>query len=194
MGGTAGGTAYQMIAKQMVQVQKMLPEMTTNTIEGGSAKNLLAIEQGKAQFGYAATLDALEATKGKWEIGKPAQKLRFFQHYVLHGLAFHVRNDSPIKKMGDLLGKHIALKPKGFGSNPPALAILAEYGITEESNKKAGGTISYLGTSDQARGLKDKTVDVVIGANVLFGRMAHLVEPDESFGLRMLEPDPPGVK
>lgn len=155
-----------------------------------SEKNLVAIEQGKADIGYASTGHVLAATQGDWEIGEPAEKLCFFKHYVLHALAFHVRNDSPITKIEDLLGKHIALKPQGFGTNPPALAILAEYGITEESNRAAGGTISYLGTSDQARALQDKTVDVIIGANTPFERMAHLIEGDEMFGLRMIAPDP----
>jgi len=190
MGGTAGGSAYNIIATQMVRVQETIPEITTNTIEGGSSKNILAIEQGKADIGYASTGHVLAATKGEWDLGTPAQNLRFFKHYVAHALAFHVRDDSSVKDIADLKGKHIALKPKGFGTNAPALAILAEYGITEESNAAAGGSISYLGTSDQGRALQDKTVDVIIGANTPFDRMAHLIEGDEMFGLRMLEPDP----
>ncbi len=190
MGGVSAGSAYGIMAKQVSHLQECIPEINTTTIEGGSSKNIIAIEQGKADMGYASHGHVLAASKGDWEIGKPAENLRWFKHFVGHALTFHVRNDSPTQKMEDLLGTHIALKPKGFGSNDPGLAVLAEYGITPESNKAAGGTISYLGTGDQARGLQDETVDAIVGVTPPFSRTKGLLEADEMFGLRMLQVDP----
>ena len=160
----SGGEWYTMsVAVNTILEDKL--GIATSVGPGGGQANIYAVQNGEAQFGWSntATLSTAVAGDAPFDDGVDYSDLRMVFSAHPGPITFVTLKDSNITSLSQIEGKNIALGPTGAMSNTVALALLEEeYGITEESVAKAGGTISYLAYAEGGDALKDGDVDIWI--------------------------------
>lgn len=114
--------------------------LNATQIEGGSTANLKSLNVGDIQIGINYTSDFVDALKGESEFDKPMDTIAAMgSFYPVFQTIATMDNNKNINKIEDIVDKHIFLGPKGGGGPVAFWRMMDEYGITEETIKKAGG-------------------------------------------------------
>jgi TRAP transporter TAXI family solute receptor len=138
--------------------------LNVSQIEGASVSNMEALKIGDVKFAvnYASTYS--NALEGEGSFEEPIKNIAAFGSlYPVFQQIATLADNEEINEVEDIVDKHIFLGPKGGGSPVAFWQMMAEYGITKETVKEAGGQISYGNYSDGATMLKDGIVDVFVG-------------------------------
>lgn len=137
--------------------------LNASQVEGGSTANLKSLDVGDIQIGINYTSDFVDALKGETEFDKPLDTVAALASlYPVYQQLAVLDNNKSITKVEDIVDKHIFLGPQGGGGPVGFWRMMAEYDITEETIKKAGGKISYGNYSDGMSMMKDGVVDAVL--------------------------------
>ena len=162
--------------------------LNASQIEGGSAANLKSINVGDIQMGITYTSDYTDALAGKGDFEKKLDTIAAVASlYPVYQTIAVLDKNKKINKIEDIEDKHIFLGPKNGGGPVAFWRMMEEYGITEESIKKAGGKVSYGSYNDGASMLTDNSVDVFLGGGA--PAVAALQEIELTNPLRVLPID-----
>ncbi len=157
--GSTGGAYYPIGVALAEILTTNLDTQATAEVTGGSLDNLTLINQGDCDIGIAQGNNMMDAFNGTGDYEDNAYEninalfgglsRGFFQVVVLA--------DSPIKGMGDLLGKKVCMGPAGNGAIAVADTIWGKYGFTKEDLKT-----TYVAYDDGITQLEDGNMDAVV--------------------------------
>jgi uncharacterized protein len=148
--------------------------ITYQTSSGGLA-NAMLLDQKKVPLGLIADHELAVAIKGKPPIPKPLTDLRmlfrpyppssrFQMSHVLVNKSWAEKNG--IKSIADIAKKKVAMRVAvnrpGNMDGDIGLAILAAYGLTPASIKKAGGQVVRAASREMTSLMLDRRIDAVV--------------------------------
>lgn len=134
----------------------------------GSVANLVALQDGSTDCAFSYSDLAYEALAGRLpDQTQSFDRLRGVALVQLSPLYFLVAQSSPIRAVGDLRGKTVALRSRDSGSLQAAMLVLEAYGLTQDSLQIRSE--SFLGSFAR---LSDGSVD---GVMILTGQPSDSV-------------------
>ena len=157
--GPEGGSWYPLGSAMMSIVEKNLKISSSNG-PGGGVGNCKAVNAGRADLGWTYTHTAYNAYNGRGKFDKKNTNLRHLMSLYPGVFQMGVDKSSKIYSVADLANKRIVPGKVGFSGTVIAELVLKAYGITFDSVKKNGGSVSFVGYSDSAALLKDGHSDV----------------------------------
>jgi TRAP transporter TAXI family solute receptor len=152
--GPEGGSWYPLGSAMMGIVEKNT-KLSTSNGPGGGVGNCKAVNAGRADLGWSYTHTAYNAYAGRGKFKKKNTNLRHLLSLYPGVFQMAVPKKSDIKTVDDLKDKRIVPGQVGFSGTVIAERVLGAYGITFDSIKKYGGSVSYVGYSDSAALMKD---------------------------------------
>lgn len=159
-----GGEYYTIGALFNTLWEEHIPGTLTAIQPGGSTSNIKSVSNGDALLGWTHSAVVAMAREGVAPFDKPYGGASMI--LASHPAAMHcmILKDSSITSISELENKKIGLGTNGSLGNTIFMQLLEEeYGITEESITRAGGTISYLGQAEAGDALRDGQIDIWIG-------------------------------
>ena len=152
--GPEGGSWYPLGSAMMSIVEKNT-NLSTSNGPGGGVGNCKAVNAARADLGWSYTHTAYNAYEGRGKFKKKNTNLRHLMSLYPGVFQIAVPKKSKIYTVGDLKDKRIVPGKVGFSGTVIAEHVLSAYGITFDSIKKSGGSVSYVGYSDSAALMKD---------------------------------------
>jgi TRAP transporter TAXI family solute receptor len=152
--GPEGGSWYPLGSAMMNIVEQNLKISTSNG-PGGGVGNCKAVNGGRADLGWTYTHTAYNAYNGRGKFHKKNTNLRHLMSLYPGIFQIAVPKSSKIFSISDLANKRIVPGKVGFSGTVIAELVLKAYGITFDSIKKNGGSVSFVGYSDSAALMKD---------------------------------------
>lgn len=152
--GPEGGSWYPLGAAMMSILEKKLG-MSTSNGPGGGVGNCKAVNAGQADLGWSYTHTAYDAYSGRGKFEKKNANLRHLMSLYPGVFQMVSPKSSKIMTPADLSNKRIVPGKVGFTGTVIAESVLKAYGITFDSIKKNGGSVSYVGYADSAALMKD---------------------------------------
>lgn len=182
--GQIGGGQYPLSVLFNDIWMEKIPELNLSVIEGGLIANNRIVSEGiDAQFGWAYTCDFLDALKGQGSYEKDGPQKGVLAMAYLYPCWFQVGvldAKKDIKTIGDLKGKRVFTGAPGTAAENMFKRVLEAYGMSYESIKASGGSVSFGNYSDGVTQLKDGVVDAVAaigGPEVTAFKEADLTNP-----------------
>ena len=126
----------------------------------GSFENLLLLQAGRGEIGFALGDALSEAWKGSEEAGftAPLAKLRGIAALYPNYVQIVARADSGVRSLTDLKGKRISVGTPKSGTAVNARAIFAAAGIAWKSFRK----VEYLPFGESVELMKDRQLDATL--------------------------------
>ena len=152
--GPEGGSWYPLGSAMMSIVEKNT-NLSTSNGPGGGVGNCKAVNAARADLGWSYTHTAYNAYEGRGKFKKKNTNLRHLMSLYPGVFQIAVPKKSKIYTVGVLKDKRIVPGKVGFSGTVIAEHVLSAYGITFDSIKKSGGSVSYVGYSDSAALMKD---------------------------------------
>jgi TRAP transporter TAXI family solute receptor len=152
--GPEGGSWYPLGSAMMSIVEKNT-KLSTSNGPGGGVGNCKAVNAGRADLGWTYTHTAYNAYEGRGKFDKKNTNLRHLFSLYPGVFQIAVPKNSDIYTVADLRNKRIVPGKVGFSGTVIAELVLKAYGLTFDSIKKNGGSVSYVGYSDSAALMKD---------------------------------------
>ena len=171
--GPLGGDFYALGGVIGEMAKSVMPGTTVTVNTGGSVENILKIDGGKADLGtsmtklYMESLKGVEAFKGR----KPVSNVSVLMYVAPMPMAFFlVKEDSPYKSIEDIA----ATKPKlrlltSMKGSSPATAsenMLKKYGISFDTIREWGGSVSFVSYAEASSLMQDGHADAFVGPMV----------------------------
>lgn len=189
--GPEGGSWYPLGSAMMTIVDKALPGVSTSNGPGGGVGNCKVVNAGRADIGWSYTHTSLNAYNGKGKFKKEHKNLRHLMSLYPGVFQIVVPEKSDIKDIGQLKDKRIVPGKVGFTGTAIAELVLKAYGMTFDSIKKGGGSVSYVGYSDSAALMKDGHSDAYMA--VTSCPQSTIIDLNFRPGVRFL-PIPPDMQ
>jgi hypothetical protein len=117
--------------------------------------NCKAVNGGRADLGWSYTHTAYNAYNSRGKFKKKHTNLRHLMSLYPGVFQMAVPKSSDIKTVDQLKNKRIVPGKVGFTGTVIAELVLKAYGLTFDSIKKSGGSVSFVGYSDSAALMKD---------------------------------------
>jgi TRAP transporter TAXI family solute receptor len=190
--GPEGGSWYPLGVGMMQLVEKGVPNVSTSNGPGGGVGNCKAIQRGQADLGWSYTHTTYNAYNGRGKFTKKHDKLRHLMSLYPGVFQMVVPKKSDITDISQLGDKRIVPGKVGFTGTAIAEIVLKAYGITFDSIKKNGGTVSYVGYTDSAALMKDGHSDCYMA--VTSCPQATIIDLNFQPGVRFLGIDDAHVK
>jgi TRAP transporter TAXI family solute receptor len=152
--GPEGGSWYPLGSAMMSIVEKSTGISSSNG-PGGGVGNCKAVNGGRADLGWTYTHTAFNAYNARGKFNKKNTNLRHLMSLYPGVFQMAVPKSSKINSVADLKDKRIVPGKVGFSGTVIAELVLRAHGITFDSIKKNGGSISYVGYSDSAALMQD---------------------------------------
>lgn len=184
--GPEGGSWYPLGSAMMGIVEKNLKISSSNG-PGGGVGNCKAVNGGRADLGWTYTHTAYNAYNGRGKFNKKNTNLRHLMSLYPGVFQMAVDKSSKIFSVADLANKRIVPGKVGFSGTVIAELVLKAYGMTFDSIKKNGGSVSFVGYSDSAALLKDGHSDVYMA--VTSCPQSTIIDLNFRPGIRFLEVD-----
>ena len=152
--GPEGGSWYPLGSAMMSIIEKQMKISSSNG-PGGGVGNCKAVNAGRADIGWSYTHTAYNAYEGRGKFTKKNTNLRHLMSLYPGVFQMAAPASSKIMSPADLKDKRIVPGKIGFSGTVIAENVLKAYGLTFDSIKKNGGSVSYVGYSDSAALMKD---------------------------------------
>jgi TRAP transporter TAXI family solute receptor len=185
--GPEGGSWYPLGSAMMSILEKELGISTSNG-PGGGVGNCKVVGAGRADLGWSYTHTTYNAFKARGKFKKEYGDLRHLMSLYPGVFQVAVPESSDIKSFQDLKDKRIVPGKVGFTGTAIAELVLKAYGMTFDSIKKAGGSVSFVGYTDAAALMKDGHSDAYMA--VTSCPQSTIIDLHFRPGVRML-PIPP---
>ncbi|MBW1696553.1 MAG: TAXI family TRAP transporter solute-binding subunit [Deltaproteobacteria bacterium] len=190
--GPEGGSWYPLGVAMMQLVEKAIPGVSTSNGPGGGVGNCKSIQRGHADLGWSYTHTAYNAYNGKGKFKKKHDKIRHLMSLYPGVFQMAVPRKSDIRRVEDLYNKRIVPGKVGFTGTAIAEIVLKAYGISFDSIKKNGGSVSFVGYADSAALMKDGHSDCFMA--VTSCPQATLIDLNFRPGIRFLGIDDEHIK
>jgi TRAP transporter TAXI family solute receptor len=154
LSGPEGGSWYPLGSAMMNIVETKLGISSSNG-PGGGVGNCKAVNSGRADLGWTYTHTAFNAYNARGKFKKKNTNLRHLMSLYPGVFQIAVPKSSDIKTPAGLKDKRIVPGKVGFSGMVIAENVLKAYGLTFDSIKKNGGSVSFVGYSDSAALMKD---------------------------------------
>ncbi|MFH1036188.1 MAG: TAXI family TRAP transporter solute-binding subunit [Pseudomonadota bacterium] len=158
--GPEGGSWYPLGAAMMSVLEKKIPGISTSNGPGGGVGNCKAVNSKRADLGWTYTHTSYNAYEGKGVFDKKNGNIRHLMSLYPGVFQMAVAKKSSIQSVADWKDKRIVPGVTGFTGTVIAENILEAYGLSFDSIKKAGGSVTFVGYADSAELLKDGHSDV----------------------------------
>ena len=197
--GPEGGSWYPLGAAMMSILEKKIPGISTSNGPGGGVGNIKAIDAKRADLGWTYTHTSYAAIKGLHPFDKKFENIRHLMSLYPGVFQMAVRRDSNLKNPADFKDKRIVPGVTGFTGTVIAEQVLQAYGLSFDSIKKSGGSVTFVGYADSAQLMKDGHSDVYMAVTSLpqatildlnFQPGIRLVGLDEGHMKKLLEIEP----
>lgn len=189
--GPEGGSWYPLGSAMMSIVEKNI-DISTSNGPGGGVGNCKAVNGGRADLGWSYTHTVYNAFNARGKFKKKHTNLRHLMSLYPGVFQMAVPKKSDIKSVFDLKDKRIVPGKIGFSGTVIAELVLKTHGITFDSIKKNGGSVSYVGYSDSAALMKDGHSDCYMA--VTSCPQSTIIDLNFRPGIRMLPIDPEKMK
>lgn len=160
VGTGATGGAYYPIGVALANIMtNALGTQATAEVTGGSLDNLQLINEGTCDIGIVQgnnMMDAYEGT-GSYEGGAYENIAALFGGLSKGYFQVVVLDNSPIREMGDLIGKKVIMGPAGNGAIAVANTIWGKYGFSTDDIQA-----TYVAYDDGISQLEDGNCDAVV--------------------------------
>jgi hypothetical protein len=197
--GPEGGSWYPLGAAMMSVLEKKIPGISTSNGPGGGVGNAKAVHAKRADLGWTYTHTSYAAVQGLHPFDKKYDNIRHLMSLYPGVFQMAVRRDSNLKTPADFKDKRIVPGVTGFTGTIIAEQILQAYGLSFDSIKKSGGTVTFVGYADSAELFKDGHNDVYMAVTALpqatildlnFQPGIRLVGLDDAHMKKLLEIEP----
>lgn len=171
--GPLGGDFYALGGVIGEAAKSVMPGTTVSVNTGGAIENVLKIDAGKADLGtsmaklYMESLKGVETFKGR----KPVTKVSVLMYVAPMPMAFFmVKENSPYTSIQDIVDKKpkLRLLTSMKGSSPATASenMLKTYGITYDTIREWGGTVSFVSYAEASSLMQDGHADAYVGPMV----------------------------
>jgi TRAP transporter TAXI family solute receptor len=170
MTGPQGGSWIPLGGQLKDMWEKAVPGLAVQQAPGAGIANVRAVQEGKADIGFANSISTVDAIAGKAPFNKPHTNVcnvatLYPQYYQLV-----VTADSGVKTIKDLKGKSITTQQKGNTGEMITRQILGVNGVTYNDVK-----VSYVSYTDSVNQMKDgHAVAFGLGTQVPAGAIMDL--------------------
>lgn len=161
-GGSIGGTWFPMMTASMVILNEDIQGLVATVVPGSSLKNARSTDAGELDIALTNVSTANDAWNGNKPFKKKYQNIRALGRYLSNPKTWVVRADSGINSLKDLPGKTVNTMRSGSGTELEFKRALAEYGITFEDIRAAGGKIEHLIFSQATLAMRDGVIDFTV--------------------------------
>lgn len=198
MTGPQGGSWYPLGGAIKNIVEKAIPGVTVQVLPGAGIANVKAVEDGKAEMGFANSVSTVDAIDGRPPFDAPAKNVcnvatLYPQYYQVVALA-----DSGIRTSADFRGKRLTTQPKGNTGEAITQHLLEAYGMTYDDLAQ----VSFGSYTDSVQLMKDGNADVfTLGTTIPAGAIMDLAAarairliPIDDEGLARMQQLNPGYK
>jgi TRAP transporter TAXI family solute receptor len=165
--GPEGGSWYPLGAAMMSALEKKIPGISTSNGPGGGVGNVKAVHAKRADLGWTYTHTSYAAIQGLHPFDKKYDNIRHLMSLYPGVFQMAVRRDSNLKSPADFKDKRIVPGVTGFTGTVIAEQILQAYGLSFDSIKKNGGSVTFVGYADSAALFKDGHNDVYMAVTAL---------------------------
>jgi TRAP transporter TAXI family solute receptor len=150
MTGPQGGSWIPLGGQLKDLWEKAVPGLAIQQAPGAGMANVRAIEENKAQIGFANSISTVDAIEGKPPFNKPHKDVcniatLYPQYYQLV-----VNADAGVNTIADLKGKSITTQQKGNTGELITRQLLEVNGV-----KMSDVKVSYVGYTDSVNQMKD---------------------------------------
>ena len=150
MTGPQGGSWIPLGGQMKDMWEKAIPGLSVQVMPGAGIANVRAIEEDKAQVGFANSISTVDAMAGKPPFNKPHKDVCNVATLYPQYFQFVVNADSGINKFEDLKGKSITTQQKGNTGELITRQLLEIHGLSYNDVK-----VSFVGYSDSVNQMKD---------------------------------------
>jgi TRAP transporter TAXI family solute receptor len=152
--GPEGGSWYPLGAAMMTLIQQDTG-ITSSNGPGGGVGNCNVVEAGRAEIGWSYTHTVYNAYNARANFKQPEKNIRYLISLYPGVFQMAVPRKSDIQTVADLKDKNIVPGKVGFTGTEIAELVLKAYGLTFDSIRQSGGSVSFVGYSDAAALMKD---------------------------------------
>ena len=140
MTGPQGGSWIPLGGQMKDMWEKAIPGLAVQVMPGAGIANVRAIEEDKAQVGFANSISTVDAMAGKPPFNKPHKDICNVATLYPQYFQFVVLADSGINKFEDLKGKSITTQQKGNTGELITRQLLEIHGVKYDDVK-----VSFVG-------------------------------------------------
>lgn len=155
MTGPQGGSWYPLGGAISNFVRDNELDMRLRVMPGGGISNVIAVEKGKAAFGFGNVTSTVDAMEGRAPFKEPATEVRHLVSLYPQWFQFVTSADSGIMTIADMAGRDIAVGPRGHSGEQATRHVLQVFGLAYDDL----GKVNHVGYTDAVSLLKDGHVD-----------------------------------
>lgn len=182
--GPSGGSWYPLGAKIMQVLGDNIDGIATSNTSGGGVSNVKAVNDGDAEIGWTYAHTVANGFSGKGKFDKAQENVRYFATLYPATFQVAVPADSAIKTFADMKAANISPGKTGWTGTAFAESVLQAYGMDFASIKSNGGTVHHVSYSESVSLMKDKHIEVFMGATSV--PQASFLELEHSPGIRFI--------
>jgi TRAP transporter TAXI family solute receptor len=167
MGTSAGSSWYTWAINMGLELEKKFPGLKCSAIEGNTSKNTAGTNNDYTTFGLTFMISLADAWFGEGTTfkGKEHRNLRYVGTFVNEWFTVVVRKGANIEDghfTRDIVKLRFSPGAKIWSSQFITTDGLKALGINEETVRKAGGAIQYVGYKDMTTMLQDRNLDAAL--------------------------------
>jgi hypothetical protein len=155
MTGPQGGSWYPLGGAISNFVRDNDLGMRLRVMPGGGISNVIAVEKGKAQFGFGNVTSTSDAMEGRSPFKGEATEVRHLVSLYPQWFQFVTSADSGVITIADMAGRDIAVGPRGHSGEQASRHLLEVFGLSYDDL----GKVNHVGYTDAVALLKDGHVD-----------------------------------
>ena len=155
MTGPQGGSWYPLGGAISNFVRDNELGMRLRVMPGGGISNVIAIERGKASFGFGNVTSTVDAMEGRAPFKGQSTEVRHLVSLYPQWFQFVTAASSGIITIADMDGRDIAVGPRGHSGEQATRHALAVFGLSYDDL----GKVNHVGYTDAVALLKDGHID-----------------------------------
>lgn len=155
MTGPQGGSWYPLGGAISNFVRDNDLGMRLRVMPGGGISNVIAVERGKASFGFGNVTSTVDAMEGRAPFKGRSTEVRHLVSLYPQWFQFVTAASSGIITIADMAGRDIAVGPRGHSGEQATRHALAVFGLSYDDL----GKVNHVGYTDAVALLKDGHID-----------------------------------
>ena len=177
--GGVGGSWYPLATRLSYHLGSIFPQGSFSGLAGTSTANVQSIHNGEAEFSVNDLLPTIQGYKGQEPYPEAMPELRLVGNFQMTNFGAFVPADSDIYSFEDMVNRNIVTTRT---ASDFITIAMSELGISEETVKAAGGTISYSTNADCVQMIQDRQAEVYFCQG--FVGKPDIMSLDETIGVR----------
>ena len=177
--GGVGGSWYPLATRLSYHLGSIFPKGSFSGLAGTSTANVQSVHNGEAEFSVNDLLPTIQGYNGEEPYPEAMPELRLVGNFQMTNFGAFVPADSDIYSFEDMVSRNIVTTRT---ASDFITIAMSELGISEETVKAAGGTISYSTNADCVQMIQDRQAEVYFCQG--FVGKPDIMSLDETVGVR----------